>query len=243
MGVSADQPLSETELQALGDLLESDAIPPDAMDIGTLDGFLTAIAIGPELALPSEWLPRVFGESEAPHFSSLVEAQRVTELIMRFYNQIVLTFKDSPDDFLPLLYDYEEGGKLKTSAEEWCIGFSLGVHLRTEAWEPLMKDKEFSELLSPIVAFSYPSAWEEFVAGRDGDAARAMLVAILPEAVKAIHQYWLLEREEDKNKDRGVVTKNAPLGGGAKRRREARSTGGSRKMSKKCSGRPVKRRN
>jgi uncharacterized protein len=239
--VNVNQPLSESELQELGDFLESDAVPLDAMDIGTLDGFLTSVAIGPEFVLPSEWLPRVFGESEAPHFSSLGEAKRVTDLIMRFYNQIVLTFEDKPDDFLPLLYDYEEDGKLKTSAEEWCIGFSLGVHLRTKAWEPLMKDQDFSELLSPIVAFSYPAAWEEVVAGHGADEVREMLVAILPDAVKAIHHYWQLEREEDKNKGRGAVTKNTPLGGGAKRRREAPSTGRSGKKSKRCSGRPAKR--
>lgn len=239
--MNANQPLSDTELQELGDFLESDAVPLDAMDMGTLDGFLTSVAIGPELVLPPEWLPRVFGESEAPNFSSLAEAKRVTDLIMRFYNQIALTFEDNPDDFLPLLYDYEEDGKEKTSAEEWCIGFSLGVHMRTKAWEPLMKDPEFSELLAPIVAFSYPPGWEEVAAGRDADEVRQVLVAILPEAVKAIHQYWRLEREEDKNKGRGVVTKNAPLGGGAKRRRTAPSRGGNAKKSRKCSGRPAKR--
>jgi len=228
-------------MQELGSVLESDALPLDAMDIGTLDGFLTAIVVGPELVPPSEWLPRVFGESRNPQFGSFEEAQRFTGLIMRFYNQIVLTFKERPDDFLPLLYDYEEGGKLKTSAEEWCIGFSLGVHLRTEAWEPLMGDPEFSELLSPIVAFSHPPAWEEVVAGGDGDQAREVLVAILPEAIKAIHQYWQLAREEDKNKGRGVVKQSIALGGGPKRRREARSTGRSRKKSKLCSGRPAKR--
>lgn len=236
-----NRPLSDTELQELGDFLDSDAVPFDAMDMGTLDGFLTCVVIAPELVLPSEWLPRVYGQSEEPCFSSLAEAKRVTDLIMRFYNQIALIFEDNPDDFLPLLYDYEEDGKQKTSAEEWCIGFSLGVHMRTKAWQPLMEDPEFSELLAPIVAFSYQPAWEEVTSGRDADEVRQALVAILPEAVKAIHQYWQAEREEDKNKGRGVVTKNARLGGGAKRRRTAPSGGGSGKKSRKCSGRPAKR--
>lgn len=235
------QPLSDTELQELGDFLESDAVPLDAMDMGTLDGFLTSIVIGPEFVPPPEWLPRVFGESEANKFSSLAEANRVTDLIMRFYNQIALTFEDKPADFLPLLYDYEEDGKLKTSAEEWCIGFSLGVHMRNKAWEPLMNDKEFSELLSPIVAFSYPPAWKEVVNGRDADEVRQMLVAILPEAVMAIHQYWQAERGEDRHKRGGEVTKHAPLGGRAKHRHNAPSSGGSGKKSRKCSGRPAKR--
>jgi uncharacterized protein len=32
------------------------------MTMDTLHGFLTAIAIGPETIMPSEWLPQVWGE-------------------------------------------------------------------------------------------------------------------------------------------------------------------------------------
>ena len=31
--------------------------PDDSMGLSDLDGFLTGIAVGPELILPSEWLP------------------------------------------------------------------------------------------------------------------------------------------------------------------------------------------
>ena len=39
------------------------------MGLSDLDGFLTGIAIGPELILPSEWLPVIWG-GDSPKFKS-----------------------------------------------------------------------------------------------------------------------------------------------------------------------------
>lgn len=138
------------------------------------------------------------------------------------------------------LYDYEEDGELRTSAEEWYVGFSLGVELRAEAWKPLMDDPEFSGLLAPMVAFSYEPAWNDAIAGHDPDAVREMLIEFLPEAVKAIHLYWQPERENNPKKASGVVVQNVRLGGGPKRGRNAPYRGGGKKP-KQCSGRPAKR--
>ena len=42
--------------------------------LSDLDGFLSGIAVGPELVLPSEWLPLVWG-GEAPEFADESEAK------------------------------------------------------------------------------------------------------------------------------------------------------------------------
>ena len=57
------------DLEALDQFLTSDASPEDCMQLSDLDGFLTGIAIGPELVVPSEWLPLVWGGGEVtgPH--------------------------------------------------------------------------------------------------------------------------------------------------------------------------------
>jgi Uncharacterised protein family (UPF0149) len=47
-------PLDQVDLQALDRFLMSDRSPRDCMTLSDLDGFLTGIAIGPELVLPSE---------------------------------------------------------------------------------------------------------------------------------------------------------------------------------------------
>ena len=55
------EPLSDDELGKLDDLLLSDDLSEECMLAVTVEGFLTAIAIGPVTVTPAQWLPRVFG--------------------------------------------------------------------------------------------------------------------------------------------------------------------------------------
>ena len=89
-----DQPLSADELDALDDFLANESIEDTSMDVSTLEGFLTEIAIGPRTVMPSEWLPWVWdmedGESEAG-FESVEQANRIISLVMRYYNCLLYT--------------------------------------------------------------------------------------------------------------------------------------------------------
>jgi uncharacterized protein len=105
------------------------------MDVSTLEGFLTAIAIGPRTVLPSEWLPWVWdrgdGEAEAA-FENLKHANRVMSLVMRHYNAVVRTFMDDPASFEPIFWSGTQWG-----AAKWCEGFLLGFQFNDEAWSLL----------------------------------------------------------------------------------------------------------
>jgi yecA family protein len=46
-------PTSDAGLEALDAFLSSEDSPPESMQISGLDGFLTGIAIGPEVIMPS----------------------------------------------------------------------------------------------------------------------------------------------------------------------------------------------
>jgi Uncharacterised protein family (UPF0149) len=60
--------------------------PDDSMGLSDLDGFLTGVVVGPELILPSEWLPVVWGGAE-PQFETLEEMRTVLGAIMGRYNE------------------------------------------------------------------------------------------------------------------------------------------------------------
>jgi len=81
-------PLDRVDLEALDRFLMSDRSPSDSMMLSDLDGFLTGIVIGPELVLPSEWLPLVWG-GEAPEFADESEAKAVLAAIMARYNEFL----------------------------------------------------------------------------------------------------------------------------------------------------------
>jgi uncharacterized protein len=235
--MALNQPLSEAELDELGDFLDSDLVPDDTMDLCMLDGYLTAIAIGPVTVFPGQWFPQIWGLVDEPDFDSLEHAQRMFDLIVRYYNQIVRCFMETPERFLPALFEYEEDGELKVSAEEWCIGFSLGVHLRSEDWEPLVNDKKHSGLLAPIVAFSMEEAWNDVTKGLNPAAVREMLIGFLPETVRSIQRYWRPSREK---RAPGLVSESLHLGGSSKSARNAPCPCGSGKKVKKCCGAPGK---
>ncbi|WP_333678753.1 UPF0149 family protein [Dyella sp.] len=73
-------PLSSQELKRLDRLLLIGDVPEDGMILSSLDGYLTAIAVGPETVAPSEWLPRVFSESE-PHIPQFESAKEGEEFL------------------------------------------------------------------------------------------------------------------------------------------------------------------
>src|SRR3954465_7080051 len=60
----ADLTISDADLDLLDAYLLSDQSPPECLLLSDLDGFLTGVAIGPELVMPGEWLPHVWGGEE-----------------------------------------------------------------------------------------------------------------------------------------------------------------------------------
>ena len=56
--------LSNAELDELAGFLVSDATPEEAMDISMLDGFLTALVVGPSVPPQERWLPMVWADPE-----------------------------------------------------------------------------------------------------------------------------------------------------------------------------------
>jgi len=57
-------PLSDAELDELETFLVSDATSDETMVLEVLDGYLTAIVVGPVTVMPSQWLARVWGPKE-----------------------------------------------------------------------------------------------------------------------------------------------------------------------------------
>src|ERR1051326_2329784 len=126
--------------------LESDRSPPESMLISDLDGFLTAVAIGPELIKPSEWLRVIWG-GEQPIFADENEAQAVLDAIMNRYNQIL---RDVERHSLEPIFWTDPDGTI--IAADWAEGFAMAMDLRPKSWEPLFQSRKHGSLLIPILA-------------------------------------------------------------------------------------------
>ena len=193
--IELNEPLSDQEIAELDEFLMSDASPEEAMSIVELDGFLTSLAIGPELVPPSVWLKTIWGRENGSKFESLDRAQRILSLIMRRYNTLISLFEDPPE-FAPILWEREREGTTEQIADDWCWGFMTGVGLASDAWQPLLTDADNRAMLRPIVTLGTEEGWRLLEADRDPDGAAQAALDGLEAAVIAISHYWRVERRE-----------------------------------------------
>lgn len=165
------------KLRRLDDFLFSEAVGDDAMLLSELDGFLAGVIVCPDLIMPSEWMPVVWGE-DAPVFDTMEQAQTVNDLIMGHYNDIIGQL--DRDKYSPV-YDIDIDDSFLW--ETWMEGFWKAMTLRPDAWlsfgegnphkalstfmrlheiattprtklEPMDIDEELENLAPDLIAFS-----------------------------------------------------------------------------------------
>jgi uncharacterized protein len=175
---------SPIDLDALDDYLMSDRAPEDSMGLSDLDGFLTGVVIGPEVILPSEWLPVIWGRQE-PRFESEDEMRIVLGTIMALYNEIAACFNSDPDEFDPVFWEGPEG---QVIASDWAAGFLDAVALRPQAWKPLIEDDHARILMAPLFLLNGDIEFDASPAGEDELLAEAS--DMIPTCIAGIYEFW-----------------------------------------------------
>lgn len=79
---------SESDLERLDDLLLSLPEENEGMLLSEFDGFCAGLIVCPDLVLPREWVPLVWGDDITSPFVGIDEAQKATGLIMAHYNAV-----------------------------------------------------------------------------------------------------------------------------------------------------------
>ena len=230
-----DQSLSDAEIDELDDFLADEAIEETSMDVSTLEGFLTALAIGPRAVLPSEWLPWVWDMDEAEadaEFANEGHANRIMSLIMRHYNAVIHTFMADPASFEPIFWRGDQWG-----AAEWSEGFLLGFQFNDELWGLLSAAQP--TWFTPFLRLGTDEGAK--ITSKDGSAER-WVNEIEPSLVR-IYAYW---NEKRLSQPPGLIGDNYRLGmqkevvqvvrNGPKIGRNDPCPCGSGKKFKKCCG-------
>lgn len=186
-------PLTAAELDGLDRLLQ--ALPTDdAMTIDGLDGYLTALRVGPAdlLAQPGgAWMPPIWGgdsagghEAAAP-FASKRQRKGTVLLVLRHLRHISEQLARSPDQWEPVFGIAESPDREWVDARDWCAGFLQAVDLQPEAWGPLWRDPVLGPLLAPLLQLG---------GGLDGEGAAIddpetcdALSRRVPDAVLQLH--------------------------------------------------------
>ncbi|MEA3084561.1 MAG: uncharacterized protein QOC89_2258 [Paraburkholderia sp.] len=192
-------PLSEKEFDELDEFLISDLTSEETLTIMGLDGYLTAMAIGPTTVAPSYWLPGVWGPSEddTPAFESTEQAQHILGLILRHMNGIIADLESDPDGFVPVfgVHRIDESGSEYIDGEAWAMGFMQGLMLIRQDWQALFDSEQGREWLEPIRlmgALDLTLEDEELIGTPEQDEA---LTKQIPASVAAIYRFWLPHRQ------------------------------------------------
>jgi uncharacterized protein len=180
--LAEDGSLTAEEIAILDDFLSSGNIADTSMDFATLEGFLTAIAIGPRMVRPAEWIPWIWDMEDAesaPEFSGEFEANRIMSLIFRHYNTIVGTFNTAPETFEPIFWEGHRWG-----ATDWCEGFLIGFQFAEKEWALLQVGQP-----TWFTPFMRLGTFEGIEITDDHGDAEKWMNEIKPSVLK-LHGYW-----------------------------------------------------
>lgn len=148
-------PLSPEEIAALDTLLQR--LPADAaMSLDGVDGFLTALAIGPGAlrALPTaDWLPLIWGgdpedASDTAPFATKRQRKNTVVLALRHLRHLSAVLRETPENWEPIFSIAEQGQDELADAREWSMGFLQAVDLLPSAWDGLWSAPEVVPLLT-----------------------------------------------------------------------------------------------
>jgi uncharacterized protein len=188
---------SEDDFQTLSDWLLRRG--KGIFDIVELEGFLTAIVIGPNTLSPLKWFPKIWGGKQ-PDFKDLEELNRFMALVMGYYNELAYVFDSDPAGFEPTFYEREVNSRTVIVVDEWCTGFHKGMRLDSSGWKPLKRERP--DLLKPVELFGTRAGWRELKAGGEVAMHTTWAPRVAP-AVREIHAFWLPHRRRAHSSDAG----------------------------------------
>ncbi len=191
------QPLSQKEIEELDGFLMSDSTSYKTMPTSALDGYLTAVASGPAMLKPSEWMPKIWGSTEDHllEFETMTQAERITELIMRQFNDVTKSLLGCPETLEPIFDDFYFQSRFYIDGEMWAYGYMQGIELCRNLWQPLFDDPDGQNALRPIYLLGAEDVTPEEELLTEIPPQREELSKQIPDSVARIYYFWLPYRE------------------------------------------------
>lgn len=202
-GQPADNPhlMSDEAFEALEEILTSDVVPEDCMDLEMLDGFLAGVLLSPHVIPVERWLPAVWSAHEDDvSFGSGSGVQRAIRLVLSYYNEMATTLGLDEEEeacWEPFCFAIADGDTLRLG-EEWIEGFAHGLELWPQDWDEGLPEDSIDAVQSTLDEVLAP--WrpgdgdgEDAPSLADGDAddeTRLGWLAAVGEGVNDIFAHW-----------------------------------------------------
>ena len=140
--------IAPDDIFALGEFLDREPLAKRSMTIPMLDGFLTAIVIGPEMVMPSDYLPWIWdwrrGKKDAG-FADIDEASRILGYVQGMNNRVAGPLMSVHPAVVPVFVFEPAWDHM-----DWIGGFQMGADFDAEVWDHARE--EVPELFEPLRA-------------------------------------------------------------------------------------------
>jgi uncharacterized protein len=174
-----------------------DTLKPRARVDGAsmMDGYLTAIVVGPGSIPPHEWFVDLLGERGRIATAAGKTLTAITAIVARF-NAISEGLSTAPAKHAPIFEKTDDGMALP---QPWCMGFLSAMRLRFDAWRPLLDLGHTDHgLLLPILLYcTDPLGRPMLGPPREGPETEEFLCTAyhdIPLVIPAIRDYWTPQR-------------------------------------------------
>jgi uncharacterized protein len=247
------------ETKALQQLLACAVDQDTAFSLESLHGFLFGLAAIPEVVLPSEWLPCVFGE-EMIEVADEQAGNRLLAPLFLAYNRMVAQSNQGE------LYCPFDIGKLKTAdidrIRQWCYGFFHAINLRPQVWgfpdeddaevgaaetdeNASDDDQEMTACMSVLMGIAFPERIPELFEDRPSGSGQelrqakeqeAKFFVLLPQVIETFQEVARTYGEMRQQVRKAATVHPLPVRREAKIGRNDPCPCGSGKKFKKCCG-------
>ena len=134
----------------LQDILSLPELEGQLLSLEKTQGFITAMAAAPNILMPQEWLPFLWGGEESPFTDS--------EQLEQYIDEIVQMWNRTRPTLLEASWQWPEGCALDeqdivtSQTRDFCEGILQGWQFTRDDWETLMsEDKEENALLGGVL--------------------------------------------------------------------------------------------
>ncbi|WP_390591690.1 UPF0149 family protein [Simiduia litorea] len=221
-----DNYLTDADISFIDDMLEKYGEEDSIGNFSELDGFLTALVSGPEMIMPSQWMPWIWGdEQDQPTWETDAEATQFFELLLRAMNDTATKLMEAPSDFQPMFENLSTKTHEQWFMATWCLGYLRAVFIGD--WPEI--PEEFSHWLALIEQQSFEEQADNLLA--EGLDAQIDMASELTLAALMLHRFWLEQRLPAPSPQ---INPSQPLRSGPKVGRNDPCPCGSGKKFKQC---------
>lgn len=137
----------------LNDILSAADLEDKLLNEAKTQGFITAMALAPNVFPPSEWLPFLWGGDDTAPFSDAKQMESYFGLIIRLWNEYRPALLDGSWTW-PEGCELDEEDIVTQNTRDFCEGVLQGWQLTRDDWEVLMPENSQENALMGGVLLS-----------------------------------------------------------------------------------------